>query len=599
MACSLVGVRCQQSASFSFRSKSCPRQGYHPSPLSSAAVGNAPWHRASLVDPFHAKGDERCPAHAGCSCSVRRGSENWIFVRHFSTAGADEGTFINRLALDYLVLDEWRNTVTHPTAASTAKRPRLALGLLAGGQFLVVLNASSVNLALPDMNRDLHLTNALSVWVVSAYLLTFGGLLLLGGKLGDLVGRRRLLLIGAALFGVASLAAAAAPAGQVLVVARLIQGAAAAALAPTALSLLTTSFPDPRERRRAIGIWGAVASSGGAAGVLIGGTLTTVWGWRAVLALNVPIAAVILVLAPFALLPSIRAARLRLNVWTTALSFIGISAVIAGLTLGGEQDWLTPVPLAIIAVGVLALALFAWAERRAKNPLIPLHLLKRWPAVGGDIAILAAGFSLYPAMLVISLVLQTELQFSPIEAGLMLLPLSGATVVMALLTPRLIARWGSVRPTALGLTALTLSTGGIVVTIGFGSPVAALIPVVVLFGASLGLSITSATTLALSGASPQEAGAASGLLQTAQQMGGAIGVTVVSTVSAAVAQNLTGNGSPALDLGRAIGLAATAAVTLVGLAFALLGFANKSRQRTESEPDAVRSNVDRLKQPAV
>lgn len=462
-----------------------------------------------------------------------------------------------------------------------SRRPGLALGVLAGAQFLVVLNASSVNLAVPGITGDLHLSPSLAVWVVSAYLLTFGGLLLTGGRLGDLVGRRRLFTIGTAAFGAASLIGALAPDGAVLIAARLLQGASAAALAPTALALLTASFPDPVARRRAIGVWGAVASSGGAAGVLIGGALTTVWGWRSVLALNVPLAMVLLALVPAALLAS-TSQPAKVNSLSTAMSFLGIAALIAGLTLGGDQGWLSPVTLTSLIAGVLILTVFVVTERRGHNPLIPLHLLARWPGVGGDIMIFVAGFALYPAMLFLSLTLQGELGFAPVTAGLMLLPLSAATVLSALLTPRLISRAGVTTVAAVGLGALVVATVALAVTVASGSPLVAFVACILVFGAGLGATVTASTNLALSAAAPQESGAASGLLQTAQQLGGAIGLTVATTIAGATASGLAAEGTVvAVDLGRGAALVVAAVIALSGLLLATIGFSRASRPRPD------------------
>lgn len=455
-------------------------------------------------------------------------------------------------------------TNAQATDRKVSTRSGGTLAVLASAQFLVVLNASSVNLAVPAISSDLGLSPALSVWVVSGYLLAFGGLLLFGGRLGDVVGRRRLLVIAAAIFGLAALAGGLAPSGAVLIITRAIQGAAAAALAPAALSLLTTTFTDPAGRRRALGVWGAVASSGGAAGVLAGGGLTALWGWRAVLLLNVPIVIALLVLIPI-LVPKSSAVRgARLNVPGALLSFFSISATIAGLTLAGSVGWLSPITLVLIIGGLAVLSIFLITERRSSDPLIPFHLLTRWPSVGGYIGMASIAFALYPTMLISSIVLQTMLQFSALSAGLMMLPLSIATIFGSLVSPRLVGRFGLVRPLLLGLAIVVIALTALAITIIAGVPIVPLLASLIVFGVGVGVTVTSTTTLALSGADPKEAGSASGLLQTAQQLGGAIGLTVVTTIAASVAARLDQNSIHPGSSGYATGLGIAAVVALVG-----------------------------------
>ena len=461
-------------------------------------------------------------------------------------------------------------TSTIQTSAAVARpvRPALALTVLAATQFLVILNASSVNLAMPSVVADFGLSAALSVWVVSGYLLVFGGLLLFGGRLGDVVGRRRLLVVGATVFGAAALFGGLAPTAGALIAARAVQGGAAAVMAPAALSLLTTTFSDPTARRRALGVWGAVASSGGAAGVLAGGGLTAVWGWRAVLLLNVPFVIALVAAIPSLVPASPRVAGSRLNVLGALLSFSAIAAIIAGLTLSSSNGWLSPVTLVPLLGGVFVLVVFLVTEKRSEDPLIPLHLLTRWPSVGGHLGMVSIAFALYPTMLISSIMLQTQLGFSPLGAGLMMLPLSLATVAASLSTPRIIARTNMVRSITTGLIVVIIALVALATTISLGTPLAVLVPSLIVFGAGIGLAVTSATNLALSGAEPREAGSASGLLQTAQQLGGAVGLTIVTTIAAAVgnqAASAAGQvhaGGYALGLIVAAGLAAAATITL-------------------------------------
>ncbi|WP_294566036.1 MFS transporter [uncultured Arthrobacter sp.] len=468
-----------------------------------------------------------------------------------------------------------------PALEHPRRRAGAVLALLAAAQFVVVLNASSVNLALPSLIGDLGASASLSVWVVSAYLLTFGALLLFGGRLGDVIGRRRMFSVSAGLFGAAALAGGLAPTLETLIAARAVQGAAAAGLAPTALSLLTTLFTDPAARRRAIGVWGAVASSGGAAGVLVGGGFTAAWGWRAVLLVNVPLIVLMLVAIPL-LIPAIpRGPAQRLDVSGAVLSFLGISALIGGLTLGNEQGWLSPITLGLLGGGAVLLTAFGLTERGKQAPLIPAHLLRRWPSTGGNIGMVLIAVALYPTMLLLSLILQGSLGFSPIGAGLMMLPMSLATIGAALVTPRLVAVRGPLASLFIGLALLGLATATLALVSALGAPSAVLVAATVAFGAAVGIAVTSATTQALAGASPREAGSVSGLIQTAQQLGGAVGLTVIGAIAAAVTGSLRGTGTGAVDTGYGAALGVAAVVVLGGL----LVLAVRQRRSTPASTD--------------
>ncbi|WP_213816631.1 MFS transporter [Glaciihabitans sp. dw_435] len=439
-------------------------------------------------------------------------------------------------------------------------RPGIALTVLAAAQFLIVFNGTSANLALPDAIADLGLPEGLAVWVVSGYLLTFGGLLLLAGRLGDIVGRRRLLLIALTIFGVGATIAGLAPTGEVLVGSRVLQGIGAAGVGPGVLSLLAATFPDPIERRRALGVWGSVASAGAAIGVLGGGALTTWFDWRAVLLINAPLVAILLITIPIfvASVPAVRGTHA--SVLGAILSVVGIGSLVAGLTMGGEIGWTSPATLTLFAVGVVVLIVFGVLERRSAHPFLPVDLLTRWSSAGGVIAISSAAIAMFPVMFIASVLLQSRLGFEPITAGLMMLPISVATIIGANLAPRLITRTGPVRPLIIGLTAVAAGTAAFSIAAAAGTPLAAFIPATVVFGVGMGLAITSATTLVLSTAAPAETGVASGLLQTGQQLGGAIGLAAITTIASSAA---TGTGST--DTGYAIGLAVASAVVVIGI----------------------------------
>lgn len=457
-------------------------------------------------------------------------------------------------------------TSLHPSTATEgrtgAHSAATALVILVLVQFLVVFNSTSGTLALPDATADLHLSTGSAVWIVSGYVLAFGGLLLFGGRLADIVGARRLLIISVAVFGAAAAVAGFAPSGYALVGARIVQGVGAAGMAPSALALLAITFRDPATRRRAMGVWGTVASAGSGLGVIGGGALTAWLGWRAALLINVPFAVALLIAIPLVIAAGPRSTGVHASVPGALISVSGIGALVAGLTLGGQNGWLAPITLILLVVGIALLVVFALVERGSAHPFLPKHLLTRWPAVGGDIAMLVAGFALYPVMVTASELLQSNLGYSPLAAGALILPISAATMLSASFAPRLIARLGTVRPVLIGLTLIALSTAAFAITAAGGVPLTAFLPVTIAFGLGAGLTITSAISLALSGAAPAEAGAASGLAQTGQQLGGVIGLTVVTTVIA---------GSGADVMGYGVGFAIAALVVAVGIAAIAVG----------------------------
>jgi len=456
----------------------------------------------------------------------------------------------------------------------TRLRTSAALIVLVLVQFLVVFNGTSGNLALPDAMRDLHLSEGLAVWVVSGYVLSFGGLILLGGRLADIVGRRRLLLIGVVIFGVAATIAGLAPNGFVLVGARVLQGVGAAAMAPGALALISITFPEIAARRRALGVWGAVASAGSGLGVIGGGALTAWFGWRAALLVNLPFAIVLLIAIPIVIAAAPAVKGSHASATGALLSVLGLGSLIAGLTVGSEAGWTAVSTLVLLTIGVVLLVALVALEPASSHPFIPRHLLTRWPSAGGPIAILAGGFALYPLMLTASVLLQTELGYSPLAAGAMILPISVATLLGATFTPRIVARLGALRPVLIGLLTAAIGTAAFAVTAASGTSLATFLPATILFGVGMGITITSAITLTLSGAAPAEYGTASGLAQTGQQLGGALGLTLITALTAGAATRSD------TDAGYGIGLGISAVVVLLGITIIAIG--NRHRHAAAS-----------------
>ena len=456
------------------------------------------------------------------------------------------------------------------SSLDTPRAKNIALMLLAITQFVIVIDASIVNVALPSIGAHLHFSRDDLSWVVNAYTLTFGGFLLLGGRLADLLGRRRMFMIGLVLFSLASLGGGLAQSEAWLIVARAIQGLGAAIVSPAALSIVTVTFAEGAERNRALGIWGAVAGAGGAAGVLLGGILTSGLSWRWVLFVNVPIGIAAAALAPRVLVES------RADDDTNTFDVPGAVTVTAGLALlvyavvdTVNIGWgATTTLLRLAGAGVLLVA-FVAIELRQRHPLVPFSIFRLRTLRGADIVGLLVGMSLFSMFFFISLYLQNVLHFSPIKAGLSYLPLSAGIILSAGAASQLVTRIGF-KPTL--IAGLLLIAGGLLwfsrARAPGGSYAADVLGPSLLAAVGLGLAFVPVTIAAVTGTRPQEAGLASGLINTSQQVGGALGLAILATVANSRTQSLlhTGvhNASVALTKGfdRAF---------LVGAGFAIAG----------------------------
>lgn len=407
------------------------------------------------------------------------------------------------------------------------------LGVLATAQLMVVLDATIVNIALPSAQAALGFADPDRQWVITAYALAFGGLLLLGGRLADLFGRRNMLIIGLVGFALASAAGGAAGSLGLLVAARAGQGAFGALLAPAALSLLTVTFTDPRERGKAFGIFGAVAGAGAAIGLLLGGALTEYLDWRWCLYVNVPIA-VAAVLGALALIPrGADAAGSRLDVPGTVTVVLGLVSLVYGFSRAEADGWLAGSTLGFIAAGVVLLVAFVLLQRRVAHPLLPLRVvLDRWRG-GAYLAISLAAIGMFAVFLFLTFYLQQTLGFSPLRTGVAFLPMvAGIMTSSTLLVPSLLPRIG---PKPLILTGQVLGSAALawLSTLAVEDSYAAhvLAPLVVM-GLGMGLIFGSCFNTATAGAARQDAGVASALVNTGQQVGGAIGTALLTTLAA-------------------------------------------------------------------
>ncbi|MFL5870708.1 MAG: MFS transporter [Solirubrobacterales bacterium] len=412
------------------------------------------------------------------------------------------------------------------------RRRWIALALLCVAQFVVVLDASIVNVALPTIGSALDFSQDNLSWVVNAYVLTFGGFLLLGGRMADLLGRRRVFIGGLILFALASLAGGLASTDGQLIAARAVQGLGAAILSPAALSIITTTFRDGAERNKALGAWGAVAGSGGAAGVLLGGILTQYAGWEWVLWVNVPIGLIAAALAPRLVAESRQESATRAFDLAGAVTVTaGLATLVYALVEAPNAGWGSTQTIGLLTAAVALLAAFVVVERRSAAPLVPFSIFRIRTLTGANVVGLLTGASLFSMFFFISLYMQNVLGYSAIKAGLSYLPLAGSIIIAAGVASQLVTKVGYKPILA---TGMLLISGGL---FWFGqiSPDGGFLTDVLgpslLAAVGLGFAFVPQTIAAVSGVADHEAGLASGLINTAQQVGGALGLAVLSTVA--------------------------------------------------------------------
>jgi EmrB/QacA subfamily drug resistance transporter len=405
-----------------------------------------------------------------------------------------------------------------------------ALILVSVAQFMVVLDASIVNVALPSIGRALHFSQANLPWIVNAYVLTFGGFLLLGGRMADLLGRRRLFISGLVLFAAASLAGGFAQSEGWLIAARAVQGLGGAILSPAALSIITTTFRDGAERNGALGVWGAVAGSAGVAGVLLGGVLTEWAGWEWVLWVNVPIGVAAAVIARSLIVES------RSESATRSFDAAGAVSVTAGLSLlayalldSNRAGWGSAQTIGLIAASAALIAAFVVIELRSRAPLVPVRIFRVRTLTGANVVgLLLGAVSMF---LFLTLYMQQVLGYSAIKTGLSYLPLALTIIFTAGLASQLVTRVGVKPVLVTGMASLTAGLiwfGQISV---HGSYLGDILGPSLLAGGGLGLSFVPVTIAAVAGIAEREAGLASGLINTSQQIGGALGVAVLATIA--------------------------------------------------------------------
>ena len=432
------------------------------------------------------------------------------------------------------------NLATSSVTGGRRKVPTwTVLALCCAAQFMVVLDISIVNVALPQMRHDLGLSTTGQQWVINAYTLTFAGFLMLGGRAADLFGRRRIFMLGLAIFTLCSLLGGLAQSGGWLIAARAAQGLGGAILAPATLSILTSTFTDPNERRRALGAWSATAASGAAVGVFLGGVLTDLLNWRWVLFVNVPIGAVLLFVASFALVESkAPAKRTSLDLPGAVTVTAGLAVLVYGIVSTDTHPWGSGRTIVTLAIGVGLLALFVLIEARfAKNPLIPLGVFRRRSLSTANGIAMTVGAALFSVYFFLSLYLQQVNGYSPLKGGLAFLPVGLATLGGALAGSRIVVRLGFRHQLMIGSTLTAIGLLWLAQTGVDSTYFAHIFGPLLFIGVGLGIMFVPMTMAATQGIPPHEAGLASGLINTSRQVGGAIGLAALATVAAGAASD--------------------------------------------------------------
>ena len=449
---------------------------------------------------------------------------------------------------------------------ASENRKWLALALLSVVQFMVVLDIAIVNVALPSIQLDLGFSQENLQWVISAYALVFGGFLLLGGRAADLLGRRRIFLVGIVVFTLASLLAGLAWSEASLIGARALQGLGAAIITPAALSILSTTFAEGSERNVALGVWGAVGGFGAAAGVLLGGILTDALSWEWIFFVNVPVGVAAFALTPVLLAESRDARVKRFDLPGAVLVTGGLSLLVYAITQAGQEGWLAGETIASFGTAVALLAGFIVWERRHPEPLMRFGILQTRTVSGANVAGFIMGTAMFSMFLMLTLYMQQVLGYSAMKTGVAYLAVAGTAIIWSAVAAQLVTRVG-VKPVL--VTGMATLTAGLVyftqVSVG-GSYLGDLLPGFLLIAVGIGFSFVPISIAALAGVQDAEAGLASGLINTSQQIGGALGIAALSTIATTQTESALSSGS-ALPFALVDGFTAAfvAGVVIAGL----------------------------------
>jgi EmrB/QacA subfamily drug resistance transporter len=425
----------------------------------------------------------------------------------------------------------------------------LALFILCLGDLMIVLDTTIVNVALPSIRTDLGFSETSLVWVVNAYMLTFGGFLLLGGRLGDLFGHRRLFLFGIALFTFASLCCGLANTQSLLITARAVQGVGGAIVSAVALSLIMDLFTEPDERAKAMGVFGFVMAGGGSLGVLLGGLLTNLFNWHWIFLVNLPIGIAVFALC-FTMMPVDRKSTqaIHLDILGAVTVTLSLMVAVYAVVNGNQIGWLTLQTIGLLAIAVVLFATFLITETRVKAPLVPLHIFGLRNVVAANMIGVLWSASMFAWFFICALYLQLVLGYSPLQVGLAFLP---ANLIMGFfslgLSAKLVMRFGTRLPLAIGMALVAAGLALFARAPVGGNFIADVLPGMILLGIGAGNAFNPVLLAAMSDVEPNESGLASGIVNTAFMMGGALGLAVLASLAAARANSLVASGMSTPD----------------------------------------------------
>ncbi|TMB94854.1 MAG: MFS transporter [Chloroflexi bacterium] len=443
--------------------------------------------------------------------------------------------------------------------------------MIAFAQLMVVLDGTIVNVALPSIQHALQFSTTDLEWVVNAYSLAFGGLLLLGGRAGDLFGRRRMFIVGVLLFATGSLAGGLATTSTWLIASRVVQGAGGAIVAPTALSLIADTFKEGAARTRALGVYAGAAGSGGAVGLILGGLITNYVSWRWVLFVNVPIALLLAVAAPRVLAAS-EARTGRLDLPGAVAVTAAMTLIVYGLSRAATHDWSDSLTVASLGAGAALLVLFLAIELRSKQPLMPLTLFANRNRSGAYALRMLAGSMTIAVLFFLSQIVQNVLGYSPLKAGFAFLPLGVGVVITAQVTSRIIGRIGPRLPITIGALAVAGGLAWLSRISDHATYLSDIFGPLIILSVGLGLIFLPTTLVAVAGASRHESGLASAVLNVSQQLGGSIGLAVLGTVAAGVTKSHLVNIRPTHEVVSQAVISGFTTAFEIGVFLALAGF---------------------------
>ncbi len=463
--------------------------------------------------------------------------------------------------------------MTHALKQPAKPHLKATLILACLAQFMVILDVSVVNVALPSIKHALDFTEGGLQWVVNAYTVTFAGFLLLGGRAADLLGRRSVFVFGLVLFSLSSLAGGLADSRTILIIARLVQGLGGAVVAPASLSILTSTFTEPAERHRAVGIWGAMGGAGGAAGVLLGGVITQALSWRWILFINLPIGLIAAFLSQRMLLEGRNEHATRNFDFAGALTAtLGLSAIVFGIVRTDSSGWGDPTTLFAIGAGVALLLVFLVLEGRvAKAPLMPLRLFRSRQLSAANAIIGLVGASTFAMWFFLSLYLQDVLHYSAIRTGLVFLPMTLAIVAGSMIASRITMRVGPKRLLVIGMTALAVGLAWLSDIGVHADYLGELLVPGVLASLAMPFAFIPGTICATSGVKPQEAGLASAVANTARLFGGALGLAILATIATSHSNALLRHPTAAVHTANAALVSGFQMAFLVGGGIAAVG----------------------------